>query len=151
MSGAPRPVLAPCTFQITRQVQFAETDLAGVMHFSNYFRLLEEVEHAGWRSLGRSVVASGAAEVLSWPRVRVACEYFGPAHFEDALDLRLTLLRIGSKSLEFAVEFRRGEETLARATATVVCCRMHPGGSFESLEVPPDVRAQLQPLVRGAI
>ena len=48
------------TFTLTRQVQFAETDMAGVLHFSNYFRLMEEVEHAWWRSLGLSVLMASS-------------------------------------------------------------------------------------------
>ena len=39
----------PYEFEMTRRVQFAETDMAGVMHFANYFRLIEEVEHAFYR------------------------------------------------------------------------------------------------------
>ena len=36
----------PTEFTIKRRVQFSETDMAGIMHFANYFRLMEEVEHA---------------------------------------------------------------------------------------------------------
>ena len=39
-------------FQITRRVEFSETDMAGIMHFSNYFRFMETAEHAFFRSLG---------------------------------------------------------------------------------------------------
>jgi acyl-CoA thioesterase FadM len=42
----------PDTFSINRRVQFAETDMAGIVHFSNYFRWMEEVEHAFFRSVG---------------------------------------------------------------------------------------------------
>ena len=33
-------------FRMTRRVAFAETDLAGVLHFANYFRYMEEIEHS---------------------------------------------------------------------------------------------------------
>ena len=42
-------------FVITRRVQFVETDLAGVLHFSNYYRYMEEVECAFWRDRGLGV------------------------------------------------------------------------------------------------
>ena len=45
----------PYEFQITRRVEFSETDLAGIMHFSNFFRFMESAEHAFFRSLGFSV------------------------------------------------------------------------------------------------
>ena len=33
-------------------VQFSETDMAGIVHFSNFFRFMERTEHAFFRSLG---------------------------------------------------------------------------------------------------
>lgn len=133
-------------FKIQRRVQFAETDMAGVLHFSNYFRLLEEVEHAFWRTLGLSVVLKDPAHDISWPRVAVRCEYFAPAHFEDLLELRLRLENLGEKSLCFEVEFWRGDQRLAIASATVVCCRM-TGGAFRSIPIPPELREKLTPFL----
>ncbi len=31
-------------FKLTRQIDFAETDMAGIMHFSNFFRFMEAAE-----------------------------------------------------------------------------------------------------------
>ena len=33
-----------------------DTDMAGIVHFSNFFRYMERVEHAFFRSLGFSIV-----------------------------------------------------------------------------------------------
>ena len=98
---------------MTRRVQFAETDLAGVLHFANYHRYMEEVEHAFWRSAGGSVVHPDGARTVSWPRVAVSCEYFAPAHFEDELELSLTVAHVGERSVTYQVEFRRGEDRVA--------------------------------------
>ena len=53
-------------FSISRRVQFAETDMAGVVHFSNYFRWMEEVEHAFFRAVGLSVVIGVVLFLLLW-------------------------------------------------------------------------------------
>ncbi|MGE3182494.1 MAG: acyl-CoA thioesterase [Phycisphaerae bacterium] len=131
-------------FRINRNVTFAETDMAGVMHFSNYYRWMEEVEHALWRSLGMSVVKREAGEddALSWPRVRTNCEYFKPARFEDALELSIAVSAIGRKSLSFLIEFKRNDETLARGESVCVCCRMKDG-VFRSVEIPEAIREKL--------
>ena len=44
--------MMPQGFRYTRRVQFSETDLAGIAHFSTYFRYMEEAEHALWRAAG---------------------------------------------------------------------------------------------------
>ena len=48
----------PYEFQLSRRVEFSDTDMAGIMHFSNFFRFMEAAETAFLRSLGLSVVLS---------------------------------------------------------------------------------------------
>lgn len=128
-----------------RRVQFAETDMAGVLHFSNYFRLMEECEHAFWRSIGLSVHACPAADgqVVSWPRVAVNCEYLSPARFEDELELRFRITRIGTKSLEQAISITRDGVEIARGAMTTVCCGLTPAG-FTAVPIPPDILKKLR-------
>ena len=136
-------------FRMTRRVQFAETDLAGVLHFANYFRYMEEIEHAFWRSLGMSVIIRDSERSISWPRVAVHCNYLAPARFEDELELVLELTRIGERSLEFKVEFWRGSERLAECRYTTVCCEMC-GGEFKTIAVTEEIRRVLEPQVTSS-
>ena len=133
-------------FSISRLVQFGDTDMAGVLHHSNYFRLMEEVEHAFWRSLGRSVVHLDGETHVSWPRARVSCEYHAPARFEDMLTLRFRIMRLGEKSMQYEVEFDRGAARLALGKVTAVCCTM-THGRFQSVPIPEALRALLKPHV----
>ena len=54
-------------FRQTRRVQFAETDLAGIVHFSNFFRYMEEAEQLG-RDLALDLIASGAERLIAEAR-----------------------------------------------------------------------------------
>lgn len=133
----------PAEFSIQRQVQFAETDMAGVMHFSNFFRLMEEVEHAFWRSIGLSVTIDEPNQSFSWPRVQAGCEYFAPVRFEDVLDLRLRLTEVGEKSLKFEIEFSNKGKRVALGSVTTVCCALRDNG-FQSIPIPDRVRKLLE-------
>lgn len=133
-------------FTMMRRVQFAETDLAGVLHFSNYYRYMEEVEHAFWRSLGESVVLKDGDGALSWPRVATSCEYATPVRFEDELELALTVAKIGTRSVAYETEFRRGGERIALAKMTAVCCIMRRG-RFDAAPIPDGIRAKLERFV----
>ena len=132
----------PAEFTIRRRVQFAETDMAGVLHFSNYFRYMEEIEHAFWRSLDLTVYHPDAEPSLSWPRVATDCEYSAPLHFEDEVDLALRVTKVGHKSLSYEVEFRRSGERCATGRVTAVCCITKPG-SFAPTPIPNVIRARL--------
>ena len=60
------------SFSMTRSVTFAETDMAGILHFSNYFRYMEEAEHAFFRSLGFRVHACERSGAWGWARRNAA-------------------------------------------------------------------------------
>jgi acyl-CoA thioester hydrolase len=136
--------MMPPEFTIRRRVQFAETDLAGIAHFSNYFRWMEEAEHAFFRSLGMSVVMRHGDQEITWPRVSVACEYSGPVRFEDELDLRVRVAKVGGKSLSFEVDVMNNGERVALGKMTSVCCTIEPGGRVRSIAIPAEIRAKLE-------
>src|ERR1043165_3985606 len=94
-------------YQFVRRVEFSETDMAGIMHFSNFFRFMEGAEHAFFRSLGFSVVLSRAGFEVHLPRVHAECDYLAPVHFEDELAVHLLVEKKGSRSLTYLFRFYR--------------------------------------------
>ena len=73
----------PYEFKMKRHVEFAETDMAGIMHFANYFRYMEVVEHAFFRSLGLSVHQSSVEGMNGFARVHASCDYHAPLRYQD--------------------------------------------------------------------
>ena len=132
----------PAEFTYTRRVQFAETDMAGIAHFANFFRWMEEAEHAMFRSVGLSVQMQHDGMDISWPRVSVGCEFVRPVRFEDELSLRLRIVRLGEKSLNLEVEFTKGGDRIALGKSTSVCCEVGTG-SMRSIPIPPAIRDKL--------
>ncbi len=130
-------------FKLKRTVQFAETDMAGVMHFSNYFRIMEEAEHAFWRSMGQSVHAAHGDKTVSWPRVAVNCSYSAPVKFEEELTIKLSVAKIGRRSLTMEYDFACGDREVAHGEMKTVCCEVGDG-TFGSIDIPPNIRALLE-------
>ena len=58
----------PYEYKVRRRVEFSETDMAGIVHYSNFFRHMEAAEHAFFRSLGYSVVTTQTDPPRGWPR-----------------------------------------------------------------------------------
>jgi acyl-CoA thioester hydrolase len=132
----------PTGFTTTHRVQFSETDMAGIMHFSNFFRLMEEVEHAFFRSIGMSVVMQHDGMHIGWPRVSASCDYSGPAKFEQELQLNLRVVRVGEKSLSFEVDFLLQGKPIALGKITSVCCALEQG-AMRSIPIPAALREKL--------
>src|SRR5262245_24638607 len=72
------------TYRLRRRVQFYETDVAGIVHFSWFFRYMEEAEHALWRQAGLRIHPDQSD--IGWPRVAASFEFHRPLRFEDEFD-----------------------------------------------------------------
>lgn len=131
-------------FYTTRRVEFVDTDMAGIVHFSNFFRFMEAAEVEFLRHLGASVVLNWEGEDLGFPRVSASCDYMRPAFFQDVLDIVLTVHKVGQKSITYRHEFTRNGEVIARGQITGVCCRHVPGQPLQSIEIPASLRALLE-------
>lgn len=124
-------------FLAQRRVEFSDTDMAGIVHFANFYRWMEQVEHEFLRSLGLSIMQKQTdGTYIGWPRVSASCHFHAPARHEDLLDIRLRVERIGFKSLTYYVEFWRGETRLAAGRMKNACCICRPDGTLTSIEIP---------------
>ena len=127
MSSKPQPV-----FRTSRRIEFADTDMAGIVHFANFFRFMEAAEVEFLRSRGLSVVMDWEGRKISFPRVGASCDYLRPLHFEDVVDIVVGLKRLGRKSVTYEFEFLLGDEIVARGQLSSVCCLVSASQEIES-------------------
>jgi len=137
----------PYEFKAIRRVEFSDTDMAGIMHYSNFFRFMETAEHAFFRSLGFSIVAGKVDPPVGWPRVRAECDFKVPLYFEDEVEIHLLVSEKRSKSLSYIFKFTKLNAVqpmeVARGGLTVVCVR-HDGNKMTACTIPKGVADQIQ-------
>ena len=129
-------------FVYRRRVQFAETDLAGIVHFSNIFRYMEEAEHALWRAAGLSIHQRDSE--LAWPRVSAACEFRNPLRFEEEFEVRVRLGDIKTRTIEYEFTLVRGNDVIAVGTVTCICVKKSADSRMRATEVPADILKKLR-------
>ena len=135
-------------FSSVRRVEFADTDMAGLIHFTTFYRMMESVEHEFLRSLGTSVVQrNDAGHMVGWPRLAAECEFHAPAYFEDELQVTVRVAAVGRSSLVLGYEFHRGELRIAHGRMKTVCCRVDESDGLSSVEIPTELKSQLDELV----
>ncbi len=127
-------------FKAIRRVEFSDTDMAGIMHYSNFFRFMETAEHGFFRSLGFSIMTREVDPPVGWPRVRAQCDFKAPLHFEDEVEIHLLVSEKKSKSLSYLFKFRKLNAAppmeVARGALTVVCVRHQPDGTMAACTIP---------------
>lgn len=131
-------------FVVKRRVEFGDTDMAGIVHFANFFRYMESAETEFLHSVGMSVSWKVGESRLGFPRVSVGCDFKRPARFEDVLDIAVTVEEIGTRSVRYRFDFSRNADEIAVGRITTVYCRTTPDQRIESIEIPDDVRRNLE-------
>lgn len=125
-------------FRQTRRVEFADTDLAGIVHFANFFRYMENTEHAFLRSLGLTVHDETGGRLVGWPRVRAECAYASPLMFEDEVHVQLLVREKKSRTITYEFRFFKDgqDKPVARGTLTVACVTRDAAGRLVSIDIP---------------
>jgi len=139
----------PYQFTATRRVEFSDTDMAGIMHYSNFFRFMETAEHGFYRSLGFSVTMAETHPRLGWPRVHAECDYMKPLRFEDTVEIQLLVKEKRTKAISYVFKFRKMNENsapveVARGLLTIVCVAHFPDGTMKSVSIPPEIGDKIE-------
>ncbi|GHB93047.1 acyl-CoA thioesterase [Cerasicoccus arenae] len=140
-------------FTYRKKVEFSETDMAGIVHFANFFRWMEVAEAELFDSLGATLIEHKGGITAGWPRVRVNCEFHAPLHFRDEVEIQLTVKAVKIRAVEYAFRFYRlgGDVPVHVATGamtTVFACRKAETGVIESAELEPELAQALEKLVQ---
>jgi acyl-CoA thioester hydrolase len=134
-------------FLHSRRVEFSDTDMAGVVHFAQYFRYMENAEHEYWRSIGYSAFGRFDGIRVGWPRVHAECHFRRPLHFEDLAQVEVYVVSVGKSSVEFRHAVFRGDpagqQLAATGRITVACIDMDRGADFASIMIPPSLRERI--------
>ncbi len=136
-------------FSITRRVEFSETDLAGIMHFTHFYRWMEICEHEFLRSLGLSVDMEDENGRFGWPRVKSACRFKRPLRFEEEVEIKLIVTELRDRSISYAFQFwkeENGEQVKAAVgEAVAACVRFDPvTGDMTPIHIPSVFRKKVQ-------
>ena len=130
-------------YRTKRKIEFADTDMAGIVHFTRFFVFMETAEHEFLRSLGTSVATEWNGDKIGWPRLAASCEYLSPLRFEDEVDIRLSVIKKGTKSLTYQFQFTHQGKDIARGQITAVCCVTNPGEKLRAIPIPDFIADQI--------
>ncbi len=126
-------------FEWSRLVEFYETDLAGITHFSNFYRWMESAEHAFLRDRGIVLHQEG----IGWPRVNASADFRKPIKFGDWVRVTVSIAELKTRSVRYSFEFRvnKSDEIHATGEMISVCVDL---GTMKAIEIPAGIRGLLE-------
>lgn len=104
--------------EIELRVRYQETDPMGFLHHSTYFTYFEIGRTELLRAAGgnyRRMEEEGTLVVV----VKAECSFRRPAHYDDLLRLRTTIVRVTRAKIEHRYELFRGDDSLAVGHVTL--------------------------------
>ncbi len=144
-------------FTYSDRVQFSDTDMAGIVHFANFFRFMERAEHAFFRSVGLSIWEDPADfpdhERVGWPRVHASCDFHAPLRFQETFELELLVEEIRGKAIRYLVRCWKEDGTLAaEGRMAAACVRKDPGtGRMKAVPIPPRILEKIDAAPEAAL
>ncbi len=104
------------------RVRWAEVDAQGIVFNGHYLLYADVCITEYWRAIGvRYPTEVVDAFGVDFYVVKSTLEYHASARFDDALDLRCRVARLGRSSLRFVIEMYRGEAHLVTGEIIYVC------------------------------
>jgi acyl-CoA thioester hydrolase len=119
------------------RVHWVDTDIAGVMHFSNFFRYFEACEEEFYRSISLPLTEIRDKFGLMLPRVEAHCQYKAACRFDETLDVTLSVRAVEEKTISYDFQmFRRSDGKLA-AEGSVKCIAVN--SEWKAVPLPADI------------
>lgn len=130
--------------RVRRQVRFSETDAAGIVHFTCFFRYFEDAEHALWRESGLSIHPEDGT--VGWPRISASCEFMRPLKFEEEFDVVVRIEEMTRRTISYSGEITKNGERVASGAWRIACVTKLPDGTMRSTDIPAAVAERLNSL-----
>jgi len=109
------------TGEIQIRVRYAETDRMGLLHHANYLVYFEQARTELLRTSGvayKELEDQGFFLVIA----KIEIKYKSPAHYDDLLTIRTTVVRTTPVRLEHQYEvFREGGIRVCEGSSTLAC------------------------------
>jgi acyl-CoA thioesterase FadM len=113
---------------------FADTDAAGIVHFTTVLFWVEATEEALFRDLKLPFFTQQGASVKGFPRVRIECDYKAPIYREDVVTLALHPRELGDKKIIWSfTALVQGREVAVGSLISVYAYREGDGAMAAAL------------------
>lgn len=124
-------------FTSTFRVRWVDTDIAGVMHFSNFLRYFEACEEEFYRSLGMAWNVVREKYKIMLPRIEAYCEYKSACRFDDQIEVTLKVREVQTKTITYDFKLIRKHDGQLAAEGYIKCIAVDQ--SWKAVSLPAEV------------
>jgi len=124
------------------RVHWVDTDLAGVMHFTNFLRYFEACEEEFYRSISLPFNAIREKYGIMLPRVEAHCQYKAACRFDDFIEVTLRVREVSEKTVTYDFQMIRQHDRKLAAEGSMKCIAVN--SEWKAVSLPPELAKSLR-------
>jgi acyl-CoA thioester hydrolase len=131
----------PPVFTWPVRIYYEDTDAGGIVFYANYLKFFERARTEWLRALGVDQHALAQDDGAIFVVKHAAIDYHAPARLDDALNLTLSIEKLGRASVHFVQHAYCGDLLLCSAQVKVGCV---DGATLRPRALPPATAAKMR-------
>ncbi len=124
-------------YRSTFRIRWVDTDVAGVMHYSNYFRYFEACEQDFYHSHGKTLDQLRKKYGILLPRVEAHCKYRTACRYDDLVEVELTVREVAEKTITYDFRMVRKQDGKVAAEGYLKCIAVN--SDWKAVPIPVEV------------
>jgi len=135
-------------FSVEYPILFSHCDPAGIVYFPRLFDLLHRAME-DWFTFGLEERFADfiMKKRLGIPTVGTKVDFVGPARFGDLLRIELRVTKLGSSSIELAIDSFVENRPCFKARHTIC---VFSSETYKAVPIPEDLRQRMEPYIVAA-
>ena len=128
-------------FKWSVRIYFEDTDSGGVVYHSNYLKFMERARTEWLRSLQINQAELKKKDKIMFVVANVNIDYKKAARFNDELDIKTSLDKIGASRVDLTQNIMKKSELYTSATVSIACIHSEP---FKPQRIPKLIKQQME-------
>lgn len=125
-------------FESEKQIRFHHCDPAGIVFYPQYFVLFHELLEDWFdHGIGVHYASFVSKERRGLPTAHIECDFKIPSKIGDIVQMRLSVVRLGTSSITLDVSVHAGDEVRLTAKQVLVLISLEDG---RVLPIPTDLK-----------
>ena len=129
-------------FKHTFRVHWVDTDVAGVMHFTNFLRYFEACEEEFFRSISQPFNTVRQKYGILLPRVEAHCHYKAACRFDDLIEVTMTVREVSEKTITYDFQIIRQDDRKLAAEGSIKCIAVN--SDWKAVPLPSELAMLLR-------
>ena len=128
-------------FKWSIRIYFEDTDSGGVVYHSNYLKFMERARTEWLRSLQINQAELKKKDKIMFVVANVKIDYKKAARFNDELDIKTSLDKIGASRVDLTQNIMKNSELYTSAKVSIACIHSE---TFKPQRIPKLIKQQME-------